>query len=518
MPDRAWDLRPPAFHTRPVYEHTFGPQVARLCELVGFPPDPEQRLLLDDLFGVVEQETPNGPAMASAAFETAVIATRQNLKSGLAKQAALGWMFVTQEETITWSAHLFSTTQEAFRDMASMVDNTPMLRKRMAGGPSHGIHGGAQNVHMETRDGRRLMFKSRTKTGGRGLTGDKMILDEAFALTEEHLGALTPTLTAVPDPQILYASSAGLVGSDVLREIRDRGRVGSPGLAYAEWCARLQKCRTEDCQHWKPSHPLHRPGCALDDEALWAEANPLLGRQRINGTGLTLPKMRKFREAEPPAEWMRERLGWWDEAGADELFGLGNWEATLGQQPAGLPVEALAVAASYDLRWAAVAAASLAGERTVVRPLAHGPGIDWVVEHLRTLQGRFPVPVEIDQRGPAAVLLDPLEGAGVRVHEVDTGEALDAFAHLQTLVAEGLLLREDFPILDQAVGAAKTRSVGDRTALGRRSSTADISTLEAVMLAARATRREQIPAPPVPPPPMLAPRRTPANSALTMSF
>ncbi len=35
---------------------------------------------------------------------------------------------------------------------------------------------------IELQTGQRLIFKARTKTGGRGLSGDKVVLDEAFAL------------------------------------------------------------------------------------------------------------------------------------------------------------------------------------------------------------------------------------------------------------------------------------------------------------------------------------------------
>lgn len=518
MADAAWDLRPAAFHTAPPYEHTFGPQVAAICRQAGFAPDPEQRLLLDDLFAV-DDETG-----LSAAFEQGVIATRQNLKTGFMKQAAIGWLFVTQEEVVTWSAHLFSTTEQAFSDFAGLLSSSPLLRKRLAIGPTNGIHGARGSEHIELRDGRELRFRSRTKSGGRGLTGDKIILDEALFLQAAHLGTLIPTLTAVPDPQILYGSSAGLANSVILREIRDRGRRGSPGLAYAEWCARHQKCLSEACEHYKPSHPLHQPGCALDDEGLWAEANPLLGRQRINGTGLTLAKMRKFREAEPPEEWMRERLGWWDEAGAAELFGAGNWELTLGRLdkttfPTPPPIGAMAIGSSWDLRWSSIGAAAVAGTRTIAQPLRHGPGQDWIVDAAVELQNEHGAEFVIDDRGPAAVVIDQLEDAGVRLHRANTGDVLDAFAHLQNLVTTATLLRGEYPELEQAVASATTRNVGDRTTLGRRTSSADISSLETLMLAAWRVRRAAPKPPPPPPLPARTSKRRPvANEAQTMHF
>ena len=57
------------------------------------------------------------PSGTPAAFETAIVAPRQNLKTGTLKQGALGWMFLLDRRLIVWSAHEFSTAQEAFRDM-----------------------------------------------------------------------------------------------------------------------------------------------------------------------------------------------------------------------------------------------------------------------------------------------------------------------------------------------------------------------------------------------------------------
>lgn len=470
----AWNLRPPQYLTKPsTAVHTFGPEVAAVCTQAGYEPDPEQRLILDGLFGIDENGDPS-------AFETAVIGTRQNLKTGVLKQAAIGWLFVTREDLITWSAHLFPTATEAFRDLSNLITSSPMLSKRLAGGVSNGIHGARGSESIELADGRRLIFRARTKTGGRGLTGDKMILDEAFALTDEHMGALIPTLTAVPDPQIVYGSSAGLAYSYVLREIRDRGRVGSPGLFYAEWCAERRGCAEEKCQHRKPSHPQYTPGCALDDEELWRAANPLLGRKRANGTGLTLPKMRKFREAEPPEEWMRERLGWWDESGSTDLFGVGKWEACRGDAPSsGLRIGGLGLAVSFDSAAATIVAGAAEGDRVHVKPLHHDVGVGWVVPKAKELQDRHGAPVIIDARGPGAELIPHLRQAGVDLEVIDTKDVLDACAGFHTLVRDARLQHADYPELEEAVAVAQKRDVGDRWAWGRRKTGADISALEA---------------------------------------
>lgn len=473
------------FHTAPSYEHTFGPEVVALCRQVGYEPDPEQALCLNDIFAVRAEPDEHGDIL-SAAYESAVIATRQQLKTGVGKQAVLGWLFVTQEELITWSAHLFSTTAETFRDLSNLILNSPMLRKRLAPGVSNGIHGARGSEEIELRDGRRTIFRSRTITGGRGLTGDKMVLDEALALREEHMGALTPTLTAVTDPQLLYLSSAGFARSEILRHIRNRGRSGSPRLMYAEWGSRRRPCEKRDCGHPKRSDPRWEPGCALDDEETWAEASPLLGRRRSNGTGLTLEKMRAFRESEPSSEWMRERLGWWDEDGADELFGPGLWAECAGPIPVERTIGSVGIAVSVTLGSASVALGAKGGDRVMALPSRIDVGTEWLVSEAVGLAAKHRAPLALDGGGPGAFLLPSLKAearkAGVRVVPLSLPNWKDACAAMHRQVTSGELLHANWPELDAAVAAATRRDIGDRWAWGRRGE-GDISMLEAATVA-----------------------------------
>ena len=86
-------------------------------------------------------------------------------------------MFLLDRRLIVWSAHEFSTAQEAFRDMLELVEGTPELDRKVKA-----VHRANGDEAIELLNGCRLKFKARTKAGGRGLTGDVVILDEAFAL------------------------------------------------------------------------------------------------------------------------------------------------------------------------------------------------------------------------------------------------------------------------------------------------------------------------------------------------
>jgi hypothetical protein len=457
----------PFHRSAPQFTQTLGPEVAELSEMVGFAPDPEQRLGLDLLFAL------NGSK--SAAFEFCVICSRQNLKTGLFKQAALGWLYVTRERLIVWSAHEFRTTLEALRDMIDLIYSSKFLSDEVKT-----IKTAAGQESIELKTGQRLMFKARTKSGGRGLSGNKVVLDEAFALQPDHMGALLPTLSVQPDPQVVYGSSAGLETSEVLRGIRDRGRPGiSPRLAYLEWGTDRGGCEQDPC-----THDLGVPGCALDDVENWRQANPLLGRTRANGTGLTVEYVQAERQALPPLEFARERLGWWDEPGAAAVFGPGRWQAcATTDRPDGLPVAALAVAVSWELTHGAIAAAAQDGEDMHLKPLQHGRGTSWLVARAKELQDRHQVDVVIDGKGPAAALIDDLETARVQLKVADTTDVLDACSDLFDRVQERKARHGSYPELEAAVSVAVKRNVGDRWAWGRRQTEADISVLEAVTLA-----------------------------------
>ena len=117
-------LAEPAFRCEPDFFRTLGDEVADLSDLAGFAPDPEQRLGLDLIFAFDRHGK-------SCAFEFCVVCCRQNLKTGLFKQAALGWLFITEQRLVVWSAHEFNTAQEAHRDMATLIENTPFLSRRL---------------------------------------------------------------------------------------------------------------------------------------------------------------------------------------------------------------------------------------------------------------------------------------------------------------------------------------------------------------------------------------------------
>lgn len=469
----------PAYHHLPDgYHHTLGPLVTDLVGLFGWTPGPEQQEILDWLFA---EDAENHPVV----FEGSIICPRQNLKTATAKMAAIGWLFLTEQPKIVWSSQDFSTTKDMCREIDELLRSSEYLESQL-----RPTHWSAQDLCIETVSGQRLEFKARTKHKGRGLTGDKVILDEAYALEEEHVGAILPILGPKRDSQVLYASSAGMATSEALRQVRDRGRNGStPDMAYWEWMSVPGQCRDEYCQHIKPGMKGFREGCQMDDRAEWKKANPVMNRaRRANGTGQTELDFARDRQSMSPHQFGRERLGWWDEAGLDEAFGPGNWEACAGEVPAlaeaGITLGAIGIAASFDSQFSAIVGAARHDGKMIVKPLVHGQGQEWLVDEVQTILAGTKVPVIIDEQGPAAFLIPELKRvARKNLHTTSTRDYKDACSSIYNLVVNHELLHGDWTDLNQAVTIANKRDLQDRWAWGRRMSSGDISELEAATLA-----------------------------------
>jgi hypothetical protein len=451
----------PAHYTRPKFVTTDGPLVAEICELAGFAPDPEQRMLLDDLFAV-------GRDGKSASFEFGVVACRQNLKTGLFKQAALGWLFVTDQRLSVWSAHEFRTSQEAFREMDELCAAHPELSKRVKN-----VYRGNGDESIEMKTGQRLIFKARTKGGGRGLSGDKVILDEAFALRAMHMGALLPTLSARPDPQVLYGSSAGMADSSVLHELRKRGIDGSPRLTYAEWGDIVPaSCASDECDHhWT------REGCCLDDEARWQRGNPAMGRR------ITVDYIRSERRALPPEEFARERLGWWDEPATDAKgIDRDAWAALA--DPDAEPTGTLRLAIDAAPRLASASIVVVGGG--VAELVDRRAGTNWLISRVAGVLDRNPAidrKVGYDPNGPVAALVPEFEFAGIELEPIEGKDSVRATGALLRAVDDRLFRHRGEAEFDAAVIGARLRDVGDGQKWSRKDSTVDITPLVALTVA-----------------------------------
>ncbi len=470
------EIAAPAFCWVPEHTSTAAEEVADLAEVAGIGLDIEQRMALDALLAEKDGRW--------AAFEAALVAPRQNIKTHLAKVIALGDVTLIGTELVLWSAHEFGTAIESMRDLLEIIERNDFLDRRVVKVVNAN---GEEAIHFA--GGRRIRFKARTKTGARGLTAPRLLLDEAFALQPAHIGSLMPTMSALSvtgNPQIVYLSSAGHLHSGVLRNLRDRGRAGNdPSLIWVEWCDDGPKdaCQTPGC-----AHIYGTEGCVLDDETRWHRANLALGRR------IAVDFVRMERRSLDPAEFARERLGWWDEpAGVDDEGLLELW-AERANRTAELTKP---VVLGLDVDHGQMSASITACGGSTLHVAAHRSGAGWLVDEIVRRRSDHPgaVVALLGDSGPARGLIPTLEkpvadgGAGLTVRSkahpdgdlvvLDGPEIVDACELLLRGVLEGDLVHRDEHALNAAFAGAGRRRVGDGWRWSRRDSTAAVSPLTA---------------------------------------
>lgn len=459
--------RAPRLRTVPTYRRTWGPDVRDLAKLAGLDLDPWQADVLDDFCA----ESVERPGRWNT-LENCLIVSRQNGKGAILEAYVLGCLFLFDDPLIMFSAHRFDTAREMFLRIKELVAGCPDLSRRVRRvSEAHGKEG------IELRTGQRIKFHARSEKAARGFSGDKVIMDEAFRLDSGMMGAVMPTMSARPNPQIVYASSAGWEISEQLGRLRRRAlraiEAGEtdPSLSFLEWSA------PDDTE---------RARGVLDDAKLWALANPALGI-RIH---------REFVAAElrtmSPVEFARERLGVSDyppdeEAGGWEVIGEADWAklAVDGEAPRpgdeGARRPVFAIDMKPDRSKTAIAAAFRdENGALVVEVINHAQGSGWVLPRLLELNDRYEAAgFAVDRRGPAASLIKAMEDAELPVFTMDTGQVADAFGRFLDAATDARdLVHLDQDPLSEALRGATTRPLGDRKTWDRRGD-ADICPLVA---------------------------------------
>lgn len=433
---------------------TAGQEAADLAASAGLYLDDWQRFVLD----VALSEGSDGKW---SAFEVALIVGRQNGKGSVLEARALAGLFLFDEALILHSAHEFKTAHEAFRRIRSLIENTPDLARKVKRWRD------SNEVSVELTTGQRLMFVARSGGSGRGFSGDCVILDEAYNLGAKAMGALLPTLSARPNPQVWYTSSAPMETSEQLHRVRRRGIAGDePRLAYLEWSIDDE---TDD----------------QDDPLSWARANP--------GFGIRISQqfVADEKRALDEHEFARERLGVPDpELGAvPSVISPEQWAACedQGSQIDGPLV--LVVDMPPDRSQVTL---SVGGRRadglTHVEVIEQRKGTRWLRDEVVRLLGAHEVRhVLLAPGGPAGGVLPDVEdacraarpGDDEVLRLVSTGEFTQACGRFFDLVtAETPGLRHlGQGTLDGAVAAGVRKLSGDAWRWARQSTDVDISPL-----------------------------------------
>ncbi|MFC4869324.1 hypothetical protein [Streptomonospora arabica] len=368
--------------------------------------DPWQKLVLNEALG----ERADGQW---ASFEIGLIVARQNGKGSILEALELAGLFLWEEELIIHSAHEFRTAKDAFRRLTNLIERNPKLKARVR---QVSLSKGEEGI--ELKDRRRIRFTTRTGGGGRGLTADRIILDEAYNLSDDHMSALLPTISARPNPQILYTTSApdkDLAPCEVIARVRRRAIDGDPvgdRLAFFEWSADTHRA-------WCP------PECAehddREDPQVWAKTNPglgiRLGTEKIEGFLRSMSPQGFDREVLSVGNYPVEGNGW-------QAIGEDAWTAL--EDALSQPRNPVAFAADVtpERSMGAIAAAGRRPDGLFhVEIVEHRPGVTWMAPRLEELVSKWkPAAVAIGNFGPAAALIPDLEAKDITVIKASLNE------------------------------------------------------------------------------------------------
>ena len=474
----------PVYSTVPPYVASSGDEVADLMALTGTRLDEWQRLVLRH--GLGEREDGSW-----AAFEVAMILARQNGKNVVFEARELGGLFLLGENLILHTAHQYKTAQEAYRRIADIVTNYDWFRRKV----KRIVRTNGEEA-IELTSGARLRFIARSKSSGRGFSANCVIFDEAYELGDDEMSAILPTLSAQPNPQLWYGSSAGMPTSVQLariwRRIRRAVAMGTPdpSLAGFEWAADLCSvfCRPDCGQHDR-----------LEDPAVWAKTNPALGIRHANGTELTGGFIANELATMDAAAFARERLSVGDypadEAEQWSVIAEDTWRSLEDPWSQARDPVAFAVEVAPERRAAAIGVAGLRGDgRLHVELMQHEFGTDWVAPRVAELWRKWrPCAVVMDPGSHAGALIEAVEQGGVEVARPFTArDAAAACSQFFDACHQGDLRFKGTPeggdpklpgALTAAVAGAKTRPLGDHWAWDRKNLVVDISPLTAVTLA-----------------------------------
>lgn len=398
-----------------------------------------------------------------AAKRVGLSVPRQNGKNGVLEVAELGQM-VLMGRRVLHTAHEVKTARKAFLRLASFFEDNAELA-----GLVKTIRKVNGQEHIMLAGGGSCEFIARSKSSGRGYSVDTLVMDEAQELSEEALAALLPTISASSDPQQIIMGTPPAPDDhhgEVFRRTHDAAHDGSdPTLWWAEWSVLADDDEPVDA----------------DDEALWFQANPALGRR------IGLETVRAERAAMDEATFRRERLGMWEAERVARVLPLEDWRACADSS---LVDDGGAVTLAVDIspgRDAASIAASgmTAGGDPWVDVIENRRGApDWVVPRLLAiLRGQDVRAVMIDVLSPAGSLIDPLEGEGVTVSRIgSTIVAMGCGQFYDAVMSHSLRHLDQMP-LNAAVASARKRKLSDAWAWNRASADADITPLVAATMA-----------------------------------
>lgn len=408
-----------------------------------------------------------------------LLVARQNGKSTLMQILSLWRMFVDGAPLVIGTAQNLDIAEEVWQGAVDMAKEVPDLAAEI---DKVDLTNGKKALRLVS--GSRYKVQAATRRGGRGLSGDLILLDELREhQTWDAWSAVTKTTMARDKAQIWAASNAGDMTSVVLSHLRrlahfvlgdpdginggekpddDEDDLGDDSLGLFEWSA--------------------PPGIDIRDRSGWAMANPSLGYS------ITERAISAAMNTDPERVFRTEVLCQWVDTMREGAFPPGVWESNRVDEltPAGKPVVAVEVRTGLQQSYAIGVAAQ--GDKFDLLDLAvyeSGADVKWaegyvVAQTMAVLERNGLSEVVVDEYGDTGHLIPLFEQAGVTVRKLKLHDMRDATRGLTDGLVNGTIHHTGNEYLSVAVLGAAKRTSGEGFVWSQAKSSTDIGPLRAV--------------------------------------
>ena len=391
-----------------------------------------------------------------------VLVGRQSGKSTWAKYLALWRLFADADGPllVLGTAQNLDVSEALWKQAVETAEGSPPLARRIT---QVEMSSGRKTLHV--KGGRAYKVQSANRRGGRGMSGDLVLLDELREhQTWDAWSAVSKTTMARPRAQLVCLSNAGDDDSIVLNALRERAllSVDDPlaSIGIFEWSA--------------------PDACDIADPSNWAMSTPSLGYT------IQTESVESALATDP--EWVFRTEVLCQRVSLAAVSPLPDWpkvcEPAAKASPGG-PC-GFAVDVSWDRSRAWIGAAvRLDDGRAHLEAVASGDGTDWVVPRLHELCEKWaPLAVAVQASGaPASTLLGELEEfLDVPVLAVGGTDLARACGSLYDAVANARVRHPGQSPVDDAARHAAIRPLSDAWVFDRKRSPVDIAPLMAAAL------------------------------------
>lgn len=394
-------------------------------------------------------------------FRTVVLlVARQNGKSTLMQVLSLWRMFVDGAPLVIGTAQNLDIAEEVWQGAVDMAQEVAELAAEI---DKIDLTNGKKALRLVS--GSRYKVQAATRRGGRGLSGDLVILDELREHQNwEAWSAVTKTTMARLLAQIWAASNAGDLTSVVLRHLRMLAHLalGDPDGINGEDVRLDEPLDVDDLDDdslgiFEWSAP---PGNDIRDRDGWAMANPSLGYS------ITERAIASALATDPEAVFRTEVLCQWVDTMRESAFPAGVWESNEVSDDIQIktnPVVAVDFHSGLQQSLAITVVGGTSEGFALVDLIAYELGSDksWaqdfaVTRTLEVLKKLGLTSVVMDKVGDNAVLVPLFIDSGISVTELNTVDMRNACAGVTDALINGRLKQKAQDPLNIAVlGAGK---------------------------------------------------------------